>query len=298
MDCGCTHLFFHGFPGHGSQEPLTPYLPYLLPFPTFGASPGQPVATPVLAVLLGDPSPWGLQMPLLRDVPLSPAVVAHQRLPKLRQAQAVLNSTHSPREEKLSLPSKEPFPWDLPGKAAVRSAVRSVQQHCASAAGRSLFQTPKKAEVQKNIKAMHQGTQDWDTLWQRFDASGVWQAAEPESQQVPAPDQHTVIAKLLGIQRLAAHLAPEVKEKITQPGFDTTLLISGTMEHKTFHRSQVLALGQHRVRVKWSASPKYKVHKSLLKLQRPTRTSSCRAKAESHFCPLLSKLLFNKPQNH
>lgn len=68
---------------------------------------------------------------------------------------------------------------------------------------------------------MHQGTQDWDwdTLWERFEASGVWQAADPESQQFPAPDQPTVIAKLLGIQCLAAHLAPEGKDKITQSGF-------------------------------------------------------------------------------
>lgn len=41
----------------------------------------------------------------------------------------------------------------------------------------------------------------------------------------------TVIAMLLGIQCLAAQLAPELKE-ITQPGFGTTVLISGNLNTK------------------------------------------------------------------
>lgn len=42
----------------------------------------------------------------------------------------------------------------------------------------------------------------------------------------------TVIATLLGIQCLAAQLAPELKEESTQPGFGTIVLISGNLNTK------------------------------------------------------------------
>lgn len=102
-----------------------------------------------------------------------------------------------------------------------------------TAAGRSLLQTPTE-KSQKNIKAMHQGTQDgdWDTLWQRF-ALGL-KPLESHRQQTQsyskAPDWHAVLAKLLGIQCMAAQLTPEVKKKkMTQPGFGTIVLISANL---------------------------------------------------------------------
>lgn len=76
---------------------------------------------------------------------------------------------------------------------------------------------------------MHQGTQDWDwdTQWKRF-ALGLKPLDVDSKSQLQTSTQ----LLLLGIQCLAAQLAPEVKEKITQPDFGTTVLISGNLNTK------------------------------------------------------------------
>lgn len=107
-----------------------------------------------------------------------------------------------------------------------------------------LCSKPPPAKSRKNIKAMQQGTQDWDwdTLWQRF-ALGL-KPLESDRKQTHSPSKSQLQPgpqllpswdcgpAELGIQCLAAPLAPEVKEKITQPGLGTIMLIPGNLNAK------------------------------------------------------------------
>lgn len=95
---------------------------------------------------------------------------------------------------------------------------------------------------------------------------------------------------------MAAPLAPEVKEKITQPGLGTIMLIPGNLNAKLSTKAKGQLYDSRETVCSDQPAPNTKYIKAPSSSKAPPEPAAaeikvcCSAKAESHFCPLLSKL--------